>query len=318
MEFRHLQQIAAVCRHGGFSAAARHLRISQPTLSKSIARMEDRLAVQLFERDSGAARPTVYGEFLAERATALVRSLETLASEFDQFKHGRSGQLRIGMGPLCRDRLMAPLLARMGESLPDLNLRTGVAAGDQISRAVADGEYDLGFVYSESANAFGELVRAKVFDDRYIAAVRPGHPALGRNPLGPAELLTYKVAACAIVPSFRRWLGPLSREQSENLRGLVTDIYDVIASRVARSDFVGVAPSFAFRDRIAEGSLVELPLTWEGAYECWMVATQETWKSPIVRQVLAFAREIAASGPRLAPDLADGVAYEPRHILAAE
>ena len=48
MELRHLEQILEICRAGGFSGAARKLQISQPTLSKSIARLEAQLSLKLF------------------------------------------------------------------------------------------------------------------------------------------------------------------------------------------------------------------------------------------------------------------------------
>ena len=311
MEYRQLQFIEAVCRHGGFSGAARYLGISQPTLSKSIARLEDRLGVALFDRQDGAARPTIYGEFLAGRASALVRQLDALERDFAQFKDGESGVLTIGMGPAPRHRLLTPLAARMAAGFPALNLRTGVASADAIARGVARGDYDVGFVYSVGAEPFGDLVRVKLFDDQFVGFVRPGHPALGQGPLTPADLMKYKLAVSALVPGFQEWLGPVDGDQLRNFKGLITDAYDVIAERLKTSDFVSVAPRFIFRDKVKAGALVELPLTWPGPYECWMIASQESWRSPVVRALLTFAREIIATDDGASPGDAGAEAMVP-------
>lgn len=259
VEYRQLQFVEAVCRYGGFSGAARYLGISQPTLSKNIARLEDRLGVSLFDRQDGAARPTTCGEFVAARASALVRQFEAPDKDFQQFKDGEAGGLTIGMGPAPRHRLLTPIASRLAAGFPTLNLRTGVASADAISR----GEYDVGFVYSVGAEALGDLVRVKLFDDRFAGFVRPGHPALGQGPLSPSDLMKYKLAISALVPGFQEWLGPIDGAQLCSFKGLITDAYDVTAERLANSDFVSIAPRFIFRDKVDAGAgYVHSRLCW--------------------------------------------------------
>src|SRR6185312_13317620 len=78
MELRHLEQIVAICRAGSFSGAAKQLGIAQPTLSKSIGRLEAKLGILLFERSNVNARPTIYGQFVADHAAALLQNVSTL------------------------------------------------------------------------------------------------------------------------------------------------------------------------------------------------------------------------------------------------
>ena len=61
MEFRQLEHLVAVCSAGSFNGAARQLHISQPTLSKSIARLEKQLGLKLFDRGGGCARLCSWG-----------------------------------------------------------------------------------------------------------------------------------------------------------------------------------------------------------------------------------------------------------------
>ena len=50
MERRQLEYFVAIVEHGGFTHAARALRVAQPSLSRSIGRLEHELGVQLFHR----------------------------------------------------------------------------------------------------------------------------------------------------------------------------------------------------------------------------------------------------------------------------
>src|SRR5260221_461039 len=84
IELKHLEHVLEICRAGSFSAAARRLRLSQPALSKSIARLESQLHMHLFERTGGAARPTQLAELIAERGRALLVSSNSLSRELEQ------------------------------------------------------------------------------------------------------------------------------------------------------------------------------------------------------------------------------------------
>src|SRR5690349_19090983 len=79
MELKHLEQIVAICNAGGLSKAARILRISQPSLSKSIARLESQLGIKLFNRTDGGATPTIYGRYIADRSAGLLSTAAALA-----------------------------------------------------------------------------------------------------------------------------------------------------------------------------------------------------------------------------------------------
>ena len=68
---RALRTFGAVCRAGSISAAARQLNISQPSVSTTIARLEERLDVVLFRRGRSGIVLTAEGEVLQRRAEAM-------------------------------------------------------------------------------------------------------------------------------------------------------------------------------------------------------------------------------------------------------
>jgi DNA-binding transcriptional LysR family regulator len=292
MELRHLEQIVAIRREKGFTGAARQLGISQPTLSKSIARLESKLAFKLFDRTGSGARPTAYGDYIADRAEALLQSAGTLMHEVQQLARGEAGRLRIGVGPVARLKILPRIIRQASERYPKLQLTTVQEGAPTLLRGLLEGRLDVVFAYWEFAAEYGDLIRVKVFEDRSIAAVRASHPALaGPLPLGPAELLRFPLAMSRPTPSLLRWLGELTREQEENLGAFVSDDYGVIRQRPIISDTVALAPRFVFEPEIETGVLVELPTTRpDSQYECWMLTTPERWSSPLVKMIADFAR----------------------------
>lgn len=291
MELRHLEQVLAICRAGGFSGAARALQVSQPTLSKSIARLEAKLSVKLFDRSGGAARPTAYGRFIAERGEALLNGVASLTRDLEHLVQGEAGRLRIGVGPVPRLALLPKIVRRMAERFPNLNIETEQEMAAALLRGVEEGRYDVVFVTFEAAEPYGDLIRVKVTESEHIAVARPGHPAVAEKvPLGPRQLLGYPLAVTRLVPSFRRWTGEVSETEQAHLQAFVSDDYGLIKQRVIDSDLLASGPRLVFEPEISDGRLIPLPLTWDTPYECWMLTTAERWRLPVVKAAAEAAK----------------------------
>lgn len=300
VDLRQVEQVMAVCRAGGITDAARLLGVSQPALSKSISRLEKQLGVKLFERDGRGARPTRYGRLVAARGPGMLGAVAELRQEISLMASGASGRLRIGSGPASRIRPLQALAPLIVETYPLLKLEMRSEGGGELMRAMAEGRYDLVFAYYESAAPFGDLIRVKVLEDRRIAVVRPGHPALASGrPLTPREFLSYPIASAGTTPAFRDWTGPLTADESRNATAIVSDDYDILAACAAASDTIAWGPQFVFEAPLRSGALVEAPITWPARYACWMLTTAANWRLPIVKAIADLARSVGQ------PDRAD-------------
>ena len=297
MELRHLEQILEICRAGGFSGAARKLEISQPTLSKSIARLEAQLSLRLFERNGGAARPTAYGAFVAQRAEALLTGVAALTRDLEQLARGEEGRVRIAVGPATRLKPLPAFLARVGERFPLLHIETLQATGPGVIKALQDGRVDIAFGYSEHAARYSDLIRKKLFEDPIILVARPGHPALKLKDAGPAELLRYPFALPNVLPAMERWAGELSRDQAENLRAFISDDYGLIRQRALQADVIASGASFLFADELRDGRLVRVSSTLDLTYACWMLTTAERWRSPLIKAMAELSKAAVADSP---------------------
>jgi len=290
MDFRQLEHVVAVCQAGSFSSAAKRLGISQPTLSKSVARLEKSLRLKLFDRTIGNAQPTAYGLAVAEHAEELLAGRSRLAQRLEQLAKGEAGSLRIGVGPATRVKLLPEVVRQVGVAFPTLQLETRYDDLAQLLRALRIGALDLVFCYFEAPDEMSDFIRIKIHADRRIAVVRPRHPALRKAPLSPDMLLRHPIASVGIVPNFRKWLGPLGDREARNLRAFVSSDYALVKGRALESNFVACGPRFVFENELADGSLVELQLQADVKYECWMLTTEAKWRSPVVKRIADFAR----------------------------
>ncbi|WP_295136400.1 LysR family transcriptional regulator [uncultured Reyranella sp.] len=290
MELKQLEHLVAVCSAGSFSGAAKRLGISQPTLSKSIARLEKHLGLKLFDRGGGSARPTVYGHVAAEHAAMLLAGVARMSEQLEELARGETGSLRIGVGPATRVKLLPEVVRQVGKTFPDLQLEARYDDVQTLMRSLRMGSLDLVFCYFEAPDEQSDFIRVKICDDLRIAVVRPRHLALRQAPLTPEMLLKHPLASVGAVPSFRKWLGAMSAKAARNMNAFVSDDYALVKSRALESDFVALGPRFVFEQELRDGTLVELKLRVEIGYECWMLTTEANWRSPVVKKVADFAR----------------------------
>ena len=294
VELKQLELILLVVKEGGFGAAARRAGLSQPTLSKVVAKLEADLGVPLFERDSGSARPTPYGEFLVDRAREVLAMVAGTEREIRQWASGDSGKLRIGVGPATRLRPLPQLMALLATTHPQLRLEIGQMSGPALAKGVASGRFDLAFSYAGNAAGFGDLLRIKIFDDDMIVVARPDHALWQRERLDPATILDYPLASTGLTPMFHAWAGPLRGVQQRNAEGFITDDFGLIPGLLVRSDFVSHGPAFLFAEAVRGGLLRAAMIEWPERFECWMLTTPAHWRSPLVRRIAELARDATA------------------------
>src|ERR1700754_3203793 len=138
--------LAAVVRSGGFAAAARSLNVSQPGISRAVARLEAQVGIRLLERTTRSVSLTDEGRRFYETVGPLVSALEDTISALAEGKVTVRGRLRVNMDPYFSQLILGPQLSGFLKAYPELkvDLITREGLGDLIS----DG-YDLGIRFGE-------------------------------------------------------------------------------------------------------------------------------------------------------------------------
>ncbi len=130
----------AIAETGTMSAAARRLRVGQPTVSRRLADLEHQLGVSLFRRSVEGAALTDAGARMLEPA----RRMAEWAGEVNRSSEGGGpgpvGRVRVSASPFFAAELLAPLAAELRETHPGLQLE--ISSSVQLAE-LGRGEADL-------------------------------------------------------------------------------------------------------------------------------------------------------------------------------
>ena len=182
LTLRLIEQVMALGHSGNFAKAAEQLGISQPTLSRNIAALEDDLGLILFDRGRTGAIPTVFGQLLIARGQRVLREAGALHDELMAVAGMDVGQLRIVAGPYAVEDPIAEAVARLSNERPGLHIRITQVGPDEVSAAVLSRDHELGIGGRDSQSAHDQLVIEPLKQRRLYLACRPGHPLLASRP----------------------------------------------------------------------------------------------------------------------------------------
>ena len=129
-----------VVEHGGFTAAARKLGLSSSAVTKTIARLEDELGTQLFNRTTRRLAPTDYGQEFYERCVRILADLEDAEAALRRGSAVTRGRIR-AVVPFSFGRVtLVPELPRFFDRFPEIHL--DIAFSDEAVDLIAEG-YDV-------------------------------------------------------------------------------------------------------------------------------------------------------------------------------
>jgi LysR family hydrogen peroxide-inducible transcriptional activator len=122
MNLRALEYAVCLAAEGQFRRAAERCHVSQPTLSAQIAKLEDELGLQLFERGPRAATPTVNGRAIIRQAQIVLDELERLRALARTGQDPLRGPFHLGVIPTAGPYLLPRLLPMFRKCWPQLRL----------------------------------------------------------------------------------------------------------------------------------------------------------------------------------------------------
>ena len=163
-DWNDLRYFVAVAREGSTLAAARDLRISQTTVARRIAALEDAVKLPLFERRQAGYALTPAGQDLLARAEAVEQAAAGFADA--AAAHGRdlTGTVRITTEEVYAITLLAPALADLHRLHPDIMIDVDTS---QAVRDLGAGEADISLrsTKGKTAQAAGLVGRQLCRDD---------------------------------------------------------------------------------------------------------------------------------------------------------
>ncbi len=173
IDLRKLEFFYWVAELRSFSLAARHLSLSQPTISAHIRELEDNLGEKILSRTGGGVALTALGQILFERAKALLTlKRETLAA-VDGFQGKVRGELLVGGSNTPGEYILPGKLGEFAEKFPEVKPVLRIADSAQIVENILDGGVELGFVGFKGEDR--RLTFHRIWKDQMVLTVAKGH-----------------------------------------------------------------------------------------------------------------------------------------------
>lgn len=217
MNFQRLQHFVAVAGARSMSAAAVQEGLSQPALSKSIAKLEEEVGMRLFDRQ-GSLELTALGRQVLKRVRDFVEAGGDLGRDLLLLRGGDLGELQIGCGPIIAESLLGPAVARLMVAKPGLHVRAQIATVGTLEPMLRQRQLDF---------ALGDLGQLEHPDDyeliRFPPAdivwfVRRGHPLAAKPSVSFAELFSYPIVTPALPDWVQAWFDEQVPEERRPFR----------------------------------------------------------------------------------------------------
>lgn len=176
MELLQLHYFRTVARLEHMTKAAQELRVAQPALSKTVARLEKDVGVPLFDREGRQIRLNAFGKAFLAKVEAALTLLEEGQQEVADLAGLEQGSIHLATSTL--DRLSDPLNAFVALH-PQVNFRITQGAMCEMTQLMDAGEVDLCFTPMPMERTNFSAVSV-LREDVYLA-VPPGHRLAGRR-----------------------------------------------------------------------------------------------------------------------------------------
>ena len=246
----------ACARMGGFSAAARKLGCTQSMISNTIAKLEVRLGVMLFDRSTRLPLLTDHGRALLVHAQVVMHCVDDLRARASSFALGTEAELSIAVDAMLPARSLTRAVESFREKFPCVPLHVHVGAPGAVAEMVLTRRCRIGVLgpLSEPSEA---LVFVPILNVAAVTIVSRTHALAGHRDRVPRSLIEKQVQ---LVVSDRAALA-----EGTNLRAMSSQTWQV-ADMQLRREFLcagfgwGCMPMHLVEQDIAMGRLAEIEI----------------------------------------------------------
>lgn len=172
MEIRVLRYFLTVVREEGITKAADALHITQPTLSRQLAQMEEDIGVKLFHRGTRKITLTNEGMLLRRRAEEILQLVDNTEKELIEQEEQIEGKITIGCGELASVQILSELIGAFSKNHPGVRYDIFTATADLVKEQMDKGLIDIGLLLEPVDIEKYEFIRLGT-RERWVVLMRP-------------------------------------------------------------------------------------------------------------------------------------------------
>ena len=186
MEIHQLRYFCAAAETGSFTRGARRERVTQPTLSQQLLKLEHELGTRLFDRRQHPIQLTTSGRTFLRSAKLILNQLSEAKQEIHKSAKEAGRSIRVGSTPILTPYLLSTMVRRFVRSHPSVKVQVIEDLQARLLPALRSGLLDLALVHLPIAGR--EFRTENVTQQSLYVAVPKNHPLAGRKQVRLAEL----------------------------------------------------------------------------------------------------------------------------------
>lgn len=188
MDIRVLRYFLTVAKEQSFTKGAEQLHITQPTLSRQLAALEEELGTPLFIRSGRNITLTDEGVLLKRRALEIIDLEERTIDEIRGTEELIDGTITIGCGEFAAVETLAQICKIYKEKYPLVQIAIHTATADTIYEMMSKGLVDVGLFLEPVSTEGLDYIRI-TGSDHWVVSMRSDDPMASKAYIEKQDLL---------------------------------------------------------------------------------------------------------------------------------
>lgn len=187
MEIRVLRYFLTVVREESITKAADVLHITQPTLSRQLAQMEEEIGVKLFNRGTRKITLTNEGILLRRRAEEILQLVDKTEKELIEQEEQVEGKISVGCGEIAAVQILPRLIKSFREKYSLVTFDIFTATADLVKEQMDKGLLDIGLLLEPVDMEKYDFIRLDI-KENWVVLMRPDSPLCKKKNVSAKDL----------------------------------------------------------------------------------------------------------------------------------
>lgn len=280
-----MQLMVNVAGAMSLTKGAEYSFLSLPAASNRVKNLETYLGTALLYRTSQGVTLTPSGEAFVRHARIVLRQLEHLRGDIQEYAKGVKGRVRVYANTTAMNEFIPAALERYLVDHPDVNIELRERLSYQVVKAVAEGVADIGITAQGSGGAGVEFLPYRV--DRLVLVTHKDHPLARHAGHSFESALDYDFVGLFESSAIHSFLLKAAEDSGRILRMRVeVGNFETSCRLIAAQVGIGVIPESAARRYEKTMPLKIMALTDDWALRKLHICVQEAGKLPVFAQEL--------------------------------
>jgi len=250
-----MEMFVRVVETGNFSAVARQLGTTQPTISKQLTALEKQLRTRLLNRSTRSLSLTEAGATYYERCRRIIDEVREAEVALGPLQSALTGNLHVNGSIALGQIFLAPLLLKFQGQYPQLS--TELSLSDRYIDLVEEG-VDVAVRIGRLGDS--NLVARRLGSTRRVLVATPGYLAAHGTPERPEDLARHSCLLYAYLSSGNEWTfqGPEGEIRVRVQGNFKANNGEVIRQALLADVGVAMSPDWLIHDKLESGEVVTL------------------------------------------------------------